>query len=221
VEANLSGDERLILTSRPSELAGRLKPIEGLGEARLWELPFRTLLELLTRGRTARRREALAFEPFAVRPVLWKARTRHFQGRRTVGEASQEEALDDHREATQLYTSRSVRPTDREIAESESAGERRVDSAAKLNATYWVGLLSFDEGRYDVALHWLGRPELTAAGSPWSAGARYNLARTLEAQNKLEEAIHLLEQDDSAQRVGNRLRAKRLQARREASKQTE
>jgi hypothetical protein len=221
VEAKLKGDERMVLTVRPAELAARLKSVPELAEPRLWDLPYRTLRDQLSLGRSARRREALAFEPFAVRPTLWKARTRHFQGRRIGDEQSQEEAIDDHREAAQLYASKSVRPTVREIAQTESAGKRRVDNAAKLNATYWVGLLSFDDVRFDVAAHWFGRPELAAGDSPWLAGARYNLARTLEAQEKFQAAIELLEGDQSPQRHGNLLRANSLRARLDEPKQDE
>jgi hypothetical protein len=212
VEAKLSGENRLILTSRPVELAERLKKVRGIGESRLWDAPFRTLRDQLSLGRTARRREALAFEPLAVRPLLWKARALHFQGRRSSNAESEAEAIDDHRRAAQLYTDKSVRPTDRHIAQTESVGERRVDTAAKVNATYWVGLLSFDDARYDVAAHWLGRPELRGEASPWAAGSRYNLARTFEAQEKLDEAVALLEQDASPQAQGNRLRARALRA---------
>ena len=165
----------------------------------------------------ARLEEVLAFEPFTTRPLLWKARTRHFQGRRQGDEdrldSEPSEIIDDHREAAQLYTSKSVRPTDVAIARGGSDDKRRVDAAAKLHATYWVGLLSYDNGKYDVAAHWLGRPELQADDSPWSAGARYNLARTYEAQGKFEEAVGLLEQDASPQKHGNRILALRLKAR--------
>jgi len=221
LETELTSDHRVVLTSRPSELAQRLKSVPELASARMWDVPFRTLRDQLSLGRLARRREALAFEPFAVRPVLWKARARHFQGRRTAADQEDEDSIDDHREAAQLYTHKSVRPTDRHIAQTESAGERRVDAAAKLNATYWVGLLSFDEGRYDVAAHWLARPELTAPSSPRASGARYNLARTFEAQEKLKEAIELLEQDTTPQAHGNRLRARTLEAQLEESKSRE
>jgi hypothetical protein len=221
LETELTSDHRVVLTSRPSELVERLKSAPELASARMWDVPFRTLRDQLSLAKSARRREALAFEPFAVRPVLWKARARHFQGRRTAVDQEDESSIDDHREAAQLYTHRSVRPTDRHIAQTESAGERRVDAAAKLNATYWVGLLSFDEGRFDVAAHWLARPELTAPASPRASGARYNLARTFEAQEKLKEAIELLEQDATPQAHGNRLRARTLKAQLEESKSRE
>jgi TolA-binding protein len=152
----------------------------------------------------------LAFEPFAVRPLLWKARMRHFQGRRQGDAKSPEDDLDDHREAAQLYTK--VRPLDTKIARLSSAEERRVDTTVKQNATYWIGLLSFDDGKFEVAADWLSRPGLADADSPWSSGARYNRARALEAQEKFEEAAKLLEEDTSPQREGNQLRAKMLRA---------
>ena len=50
MEANLSGDDRFILTAKPSELAGRLKSIPGVSSIRLWDFPFQTLSEQLSLG---------------------------------------------------------------------------------------------------------------------------------------------------------------------------
>ena len=80
-------------------------------------------------------------------------------------------------------------------------------------ATYWLGLLSYDDGKYDVAATWFAKPALVAPDSPYAAGARYNLARSLEAQHKFDEAIPLLEDDTSPQQHGNRLRARDLKLR--------
>ncbi len=211
IEASLSGDDRMILSAKPSELAARLKGIAGITAIQLWKYPFSTLRDQLSLGKAARHLEALEFEPFAQRPTLWKARTRHFQGRRQEAGAKNADPLadnlDDHQEAARLYMSKSVRPTDKEIGESESEGKRRVDSAAKLNAAYWLGLMSFDDGKYSVAVNWLGRPELKSADSPWLSGANYNRARALEAQGKFDEARAILEHDTSPQQQGNKLRA--------------
>ena len=219
MEANLSGDDRLVLSVRPSELAGRLKDIPGIATIKLWEFPFQTLRNQLTLGKSARQDEALEFEPFAVRPAIWKARTRHFQGRhqQALGDALDRKDA----QSTEGYLSKSVRPTDREIAASSSENKRRIDATAKLDAAYWVGLLSFDDGKYAVAANWLRRPELTAAGSPWASGARYNLARALEAQDQLNEAIVILERDTSPQRQGNKLRARDLKSRLKDEEQRE
>jgi hypothetical protein len=171
----------------------------------------------LALGETQRTVEALAFEPFAKRPLLWKARARHFQGRRERDAKSDDDGVDDHREAIQLYIK--VRPPDVKIARVASVDERRVDTTAKMAATYWVGLLSFDEGKFDIAGDWLRRASAGNADSPWSAGVRYNLARSLEAQNKFDEAAALLDEDRSPQRHGNRLRARTLRTQAEESKQ--
>jgi tetratricopeptide (TPR) repeat protein len=219
LESKLTGDNHLVLSIAPSDVAKQLKEVPELGGVKLWDTPFRTLRDQLVLGKTARLREALAFEPFAMRPLLWKARMRHFQGRRQRDAKSQEDAIDDHREATQLYTR--VRPLDTKIARLSSAEERRVDTTVKQNATYWIGLLSFDVGKFEVAADWLGRSGLGDADSPWSAGARYNRARALEAQGKFEEATKLLEEDTSPQRQGNLLRAKMLRARAEKEKAEE
>jgi tetratricopeptide (TPR) repeat protein len=217
VQDNLTGDDRLVLSADPSRLAQELKALPQLKEIRLWELPFEMLRQKLTLGPMAiRNDEVLAFEPFAVRPLLWKARMRHFQGRRHEAEAHEESeseaSIDDHGEAARLYTSSEVRPADRDVEREASADKRRVDLAAKLNATYWLGLLSFDDGRYDVASHWFSRPELQAGSSLWSDGAQYNLARTYETQGKYAEAAALLEKGTSSQQHGNRLRGQRMKS---------
>jgi hypothetical protein len=213
LEASLSGADHLALAVKPSDLAAQLKSTPGVTAVSLWEVPFRTLRDQLTLGKPARHREALAFEPFAVRPTLWKARTRHFQGRREATNEPGGEALDDHQEAAHLYMSKGVRPPDTEIAKSPSADKQRIDSTAKQYATYWLGLLSFDDGKYGVAANWFAHPELNAASSPWASGANYNLARSLEAEHKDDAAIPLLENDKSPQQDGNKLRARELKSR--------
>jgi hypothetical protein len=221
LEASLSGADHLALAVKPTELAAQMKSAPGVTAVSLWDFPFRTLHEQLTLGKSARHREALAFEPFAVRPALWKARTRHFQGRREAASQAGDEPIDDHQDAARLYMSKSVRPTDTEIAKSPSADKQRVDLLAKQYATYWLGLLSYDDGKYGVAAHWFARPELNATGSPWASGANYNLARSFEADHKDEAAIPLLEHDKSPQQLGNQLRARELKSRPKKPKPTE
>jgi hypothetical protein len=218
LQSKLTRDHHLVLTVVPSSMAERLKSIPTFRGVKLWDVPFRTLVEQLSLDQNQRTREALAFEPLAKRPLLWKARVRHFQGRRERDAGAEDEGLDDHREAAQLYTNRSVRPPDTKIAQISSEDERRVDTMAKLAATYWVGLLRFDTAKFDIAEDWLRNPSLRNSNSPWSFGARYNLARALEAQNEFDEAITLLEEDASPQRHGNQLRARVLRAKAEKAK---
>ena len=210
LESTLSGSDRLSLVVKPSEVAKQLDDVAGVNSVGLWDVPFRTLLGRLTMGKSDRQHEALAFEPFAVRPNLWKARTRHFQGRRKAATDPGGDALDDHKEAVALYMH--VRPSERKIAGSTSVDEQRVDSSAKQDATYWLGLLSYDDGKFDVASDWFRHPELQDADSTWKSGASYNLARSLEAQQKPDEAIPLLEKDASPQQQGNKIRARELKS---------
>jgi hypothetical protein len=208
LEAALSGSDRLSLVVKPSEIAKQLNGVAGVNSVALWGVPFRTLLGQLTMGKSDRQREALAFEPFAVRPNLWKARTRHVQGRRKAATDPVGDALDDHKEAVGLYMK--VRPSERKIAGTTSVDEQRVESSAKHDATYWLGLLSYDDGKFEVASDWFRHPELNDANSTWKSGASYNLGRSLEAQQKTKEAIPLLEKDASPQQQGNKIRAREL-----------
>jgi TolA-binding protein len=79
------------------------------------------------------------------------------------------------------------------------------------DAAYWLGLIAFELQAYQTAAQYFGPMTLDAyPDGPWTNGARYNLARSLEAQGKLAEAIKLYEADKTPQRYGNRLRAERL-----------
>ncbi|MEX2092010.1 MAG: hypothetical protein WD971_05000, partial [Pirellulales bacterium] len=215
IESKLSGDDRLALTVSPTALAEKLKAVPGIVGVALWDFPFRTLRDQLRIPIAARRQLAIEFEPFAWRPTLWKARVLQFQGHEKGDvdspTADLDEVVNDHREAVGLYTSPQVRPADRVLKALGSEPKQKIYSAAKDAASYWVGLLLFDEGQLASAEDWLSDPRLVgAAGGKWAEGTRYNLARTYEAQGKNAEAIKLYEADTSPQRDGNRLRARWL-----------
>jgi hypothetical protein len=216
-ESKLSGDDRLILASRSDELTGQLAALPAVADVRIWAAPFETWRRQLWIPIAKRRQWALAFEPFARRPTLWKARVLHFQGHQLAETSADADDLEefpsDHEQAVRLYTSRSVRPPDRLIAALTTESERRIYANAKANASYWVGLLLFDDGKFASVEDWFSNPRLAAgADGPWASGTRYNLARTCEATGKLDEAIALYERDDSPQRHGNRLRAQWLKS---------
>lgn len=218
LEASLTGEDHLVLSVKTGELTSQLNAMPGVAKVALWDVPYRTLQGQFTIGKDARTSEALAFEPFAVRPTLWKARVRHFQGRQKPATTAGSEEINDHEEAVRLYMSKSVRPTDREIATSPSDGEQRVERAAKTNATYWLGLVTYDGGKFGVAANWFQRPELVKAESVWATGAKYNLARSWEAEQKYADAAAILEKDASPQQQGNQWRARDLRARPVAAK---
>jgi hypothetical protein len=218
IESKLSGDDRLALSVTPTALAEKLKAVPGIEAVKIWDTPFRIIRDQLRVPIEMRRQMATEFEPFAWRPTLWKARVLAFQGRKTgdadAPNANLEEIVDDQAEAIGLYTSPRVRPPDRMLESLASEPKIKIYSAAKDAASFWVGLLLFDQGKFDLAERWFGDPRMAAEASDyWAPGTHYNLARTYEAEGKDAEAIKLYEADDSPQRDGNRLRARSLKLR--------
>jgi len=102
-----------------------------------------------------------------------------------------------------------IRPED--VAQIE-ASQVLVMRRAKQNASYWLGLVHFEQQNYPEAVDFFSNRTLKATpGGPWSSGARYNLARSYEAMGQNDKAIVLLESDkESPQSHGNQLRARRL-----------
>jgi hypothetical protein len=215
IESKLSGDDRLALTVSPTAIAEKLKSVPGISSVEIWDFPFATMRDQLRVPIATRRELAMEFEPFAWRPTLWKARVLHFQGHKEGDidspTADLDEIVNNHGDAIGLYTSPLVRPPERVLNALGSEPKKKIYSAAKDAASYWVGLLLYDQGKYASAEDWLSDPRLaTTAQGPWASGTRYNLARTYEAAGKDTEAIALYEADTSPQRDGNRLRARLL-----------
>ncbi len=210
----LEGDDFVVLSADNERLEKTLEEGKQVESVRLWPFPWQSMVIEQTLPLDVRRIAAQRFIVFAQRPRLWKARTLHFQGTKPVPFEQRNDPLaqpeEGHVEAMELYRNKRVRVPEAVLARVELA-KQVIYRRAKNDASYWVGLLSYDRGRYEVAEHWLRDRTLEALpNGPWAAGARYNLARALEAQGKLAEAIELLETDDSLQRHGNLLRAQQL-----------
>jgi hypothetical protein len=74
-------------------------------------------------------------------------------------------------------------------------------------------LIAFEEKSYTVAADYFARRTLEIfPGGPWTNGAHYNLARTYELSDKVDQAIEIYQADSSPQKHGNRIRARRLKA---------
>ena len=222
LEAELTGQDRLVLTTAPSLQAEAIQAGGEITNVRLWPLPFSTLRDQLRLKKRARRLEAFTFAPFSWRPNLYKARVLHFQGKKEVKKDPRrkglDEVVDSHRDAVRLYTDPRVRPPQRILNKQTSPDKIAIYNRAKQNASYWLGLLSYDDGRYDTSADWLARRTLEDyPEGPWTNGARYNLARAYEAMGRFEDAIELLQQDDSASRHGSLLRARQLVQKAEAA----
>lgn len=186
----------------------------------LWEFPWETLArrralrpavdaalgkELAVMGvalqQTDTNREARSFRP------LYAARLREFRG-----------VLDGPEGAKMAYLA--ARPGNAVIAEMlrglpppQAEQVKRMYDELKVDATYWLGVLTLSEKEYETAVDYLDRMTLQANPEGiWSDAARANLARARLALGERDEAARLLREDASPQRFGSRLLADRLSA---------
>jgi len=218
LEGALEGENFVKLSADVQALADRLAKLPQVKETKLWMQPFQAYVDEQTIGPESRVLAVDEFAPLAERPLLWKGRVLHLQGNKGVRADERNDPLaeprDGHQQALVLYQKPSVRPGNATLNKLEPA-KRPIYSASKAAAGYWLGLLSYDRGNYDVARDWLGERTLDQnRSSRWANGARYNLARTQEALGKNDEAIKTLQSDpkEAPQRHGNLLRAKQLAA---------
>lgn len=211
VESELPGKETLILTAHPSALAEKVKSHPGITGVQAWRLPYERMKKQMQLDRETQVKAVAEFAPFQIpNSILWQARVLHLLG-----------SFDGDKGASVLY--QSARPSDadlksyRDKAPEKTRPKVENDVArmkeAKQSASYWLGLIAFERGNYPAAIDYFQTRTLEAAPEgPWTGGARYNLARSLEALGRTDEAIRYYKADLSAQRSGNLLRAERLEA---------
>ena len=244
IESKLSGERKLALTVAPTPLAKKVRS-NDVSKVEIWTFPYRgyqffaklqenpqAALPLLN---------ALKYEqtPFENRGPLLRGRLLHLRG--------YYRGAHDNPGATKLYMDARMSKKDLQrfnipISEVPAGSPliaslpedpierdrvfrlrlqagRQMAMDGKDRATYWLGLLSLDRQEFKVAADFL-RLNVDDESSDWHQGARYNLARSLEAlgvrdndSELLEEAIELYGSvEDSPQYVGNLLRKRRLQA---------
>ncbi len=225
LQSVLQGEDYVVLATNAERLAESLKSQPGITEVELWPFPYESRLAEETMKRPQREAAAQRFLVFSQRPRLWKARVLHFQGTKPIPVSQQNDPLAQprrgHREAVTLYQSSEIRMPD-DVLERLLPLERVIMTTAKADASYWLGLLSYDLGKYEVADDWFRTRTLEAFPNGfWTAGAQYNLARTVEKLGKNEEAIAILEAGESPQRHGNLLRARQMQTSAASSAPTE
>jgi tetratricopeptide (TPR) repeat protein len=221
------------VSSQPSRIADRVRQIPGVNRVELWTVPWESELFVMTLAELAKSdpppavRARMAEDSlFLGRSPLSLGRSQHFRGRF---------ANDDDRKGAKGHYLDTRIPDDvldrlgndesaqramglvRDRFESDNAWINRlrvtqiISKTAKAHASYWLGLVHFETGQYDVAADWFRHRTLEVAGeNPWKAGARYNLGRCLELQGKSVEARALYLEDKSTQRHGNMLRARLL-----------
>jgi len=196
--------------------------------AELWTMPYLTLLYQSSReGRQALAAEQARFAPAALPPEwaitnvgLQKGRLLHLKGM-FAGDQG----------ANRYY--QLARPSDAAIAEGRFAlpdqaanpqeeppkaplsdEQQQLVASYKQDASYWLGLVAYERGAYDVAVDYLQNRTIGAApDGPWTEGAYYNLGRAYEALGRIPEAVAAYTAQvpqASPQRHGTLLRARRL-----------
>ena len=215
VESRLAGKHKMVLTSPGSALAERVKKVPHVSDAKLWTLPFEIALwqaKLNDRQVKEAGREMVLFQ---LRPMLLAGRALYFKGAYGGDKGAKKHFLnarpaDAVIEEYKLPAEMAQRVSKDDIPKLEAI-QTFVSRQAKQCASYWLGLVCYEEQDYPVAIDYLAKRTLEAApDGPWAPGARYNLARTYEAQGKIDQAVALYESDNSAQSHGNKLRARQL-----------
>jgi len=201
VESRLAGANKLALSVAPTALAARLATAPQLAPGAIWPLAYelRRQRTPLAPALAETLGKELAF--LKAQPQLAAGRALEFKG-----------DWDGPRGARALLLS--ARPSDIDLREKKlPPAARAALEAAKQNATFWLGTMAFEERDYPVAIDYFGKRMLfEAPGGVLAQAAQYNLARAYEANGEPSKAIELYDDDDSPQRHGNRLRARRLRA---------
>jgi hypothetical protein len=177
-------------------------------------------------------------ETTAVLRVLWRARLQHFRGKLTgenganwyyqLARPADFDLENVRRQAArleqELRAAQGQAPPDeyQELARrfSDLQYLLRHGRNARELATYWLGIVQLDRHDYQAAVNYLGDGTLGSGWAngqlrdgPWTAAARYRLARALEAQGRISEAQALYEADDHpVQRPASLYRVKQLKS---------
>jgi tetratricopeptide (TPR) repeat protein len=202
VENHLAGPQRLELTVDASRLAERLQQMPHVGQVQLWQVPIERARSPDRKAQEAWRRQLRPFH-IVQGDWLWKGRIFEISGR--LGGEDQA-----------LVCLMRARPADEDIATARE--NKQIDASveadvrkAKQDASYWLGLASYERGNFDAAIDWFSLRTLAASpGGSWTEGARYNLARTYEALGRRADAIRTYRSTQGPQRTGNLLRARSL-----------
>ncbi len=233
VQSRLAGGQRTILAVAPTQLADRVKSLPGITGASLWSVPFETIWfqeALKTELQTNREVAGRFYQTvgiFQTRGPLTQGRQLHLQGKFERQDEGKEGAKGLYMQArvptaaiAQIGTSQEVQRAMglvRGTNEGDLVWQMRLASShmlatqGKQHSTYWLALAHFETGKYEAAATWLKERTIGATpDGPWTAGARYNLARCYEALGKYSEAREIYSEDDSPQAHGNHLRAKLL-----------
>jgi hypothetical protein len=202
LESHLGGKQKMTLSTSPAAQARRWKGVKDVADVRLWLHPFETLDRCSHLDQNDLRQRLEALLPLYAKPTapLCRGRILYLKGK-FVGDGGATEQL------------QAARPAENELtASSAPPAEKYMSRRGKQDAGYWLGLIAYQRGKYRVAAFDFVNLTLRATPpGPWISGARYNLARTLEAAGETDRAVIQYQSNaESPGYLGDLLRAKWL-----------
>jgi tetratricopeptide (TPR) repeat protein len=199
IESHLVGNERVVLSTHPTRWIESLKKLPHIADARLWLMPYEVLAARRARSPEEQRDAFREMLVFMGNTPLYGGRVRMFKG-----------LYDGERGAKRHFID--SRPAEADLDQAKLTPQQRaVVKEAKQAASFWLGLIAFDQKDYTPAIdYFYERVLLADPDGVWTAGARYNLGRSYEILGETEKAVAQYQLDKSPQSHGNRLRARRL-----------
>jgi len=209
IEADLSGADRLTLAVDASALAERLKACTHVMGVCVWSLPLERAEQKLKPDADARQASILALAPF-LEPTtrLWQARVLHLMGKFTG-----EPGLAGERSAVRAYEH--CRPSLEDLSEAREAkklsdADEHLLLLAKRDATYWLGMIALERGRYEIARDYFSRSLQAGSNNPWTDPSHAMLARAYAGLGQIEQARLAYAQTTGPEHAGDLLRARAL-----------
>ncbi len=232
IESRLTGEQRLVLNAEPSQQAARFKAA-GVAKAEIWQLPYRTLERRLALGPKAVFHLLVDYISFIELGggSLYKGRVLHLKGRLVDEQGGaiayyqrarprDRDVLAGEQKHVQALYGQMFEQAKEQLGDklTPEVNERIKERAAllvnielqailqgKLDASYWLGLIEYDQGQYPSALDYFNFRVLPLDHElAWAAGAHYNVGRSLEAGGQRAKAIKEYESSGGA---GNLVRA--------------
>jgi len=210
LESRLAGEQKLVLSVRPSALAEQVLKCGHVAEVSVWAIPYFNLRNVTRLPEHLARELTGSINPFiSPEATLWNARVADLKGHYTG-----------FRNANELYLKVRVAPNDPrwQLGTDDSPENRERWSRIQFNlarareyASYWLGVVALERKLYDAAInHFRERTLGEYPAGVFVPAARFNLGQAYEALGQNEAAVAAYEADTSVGRHGNMLRAKRL-----------
>jgi hypothetical protein len=202
IQRMLSGEESLVISVHPNDLAARFRGLKHVKDVKLWALPFvvekqRKEFESLISQYLFSQTMPFMLTSEAGMP-LWRGRILHLRGD-LLGEEG----------AAHYY--QLARPPERLIDSGELTGEQQMMfTIAKLHAAYWLGLIAVQQGNRKSAEDYLiNRTAMVLPDQPWQPGVLYALGRLNERLGDYSRAITAFRSElELPNRFGNLVRAR-------------